>query len=265
MNFSEIFTAAKRLVSPRRCEHVDGMFEHVRRIAELEKALEAAALLADGLHAALEGAQLAESQWRAKVRLLEQQIREKDAELLSRQELIEMYTLAAQERQEKLVEMSGALEEANAEVALLRHQIRDLETDKQLDLMEPPADSAEEPQPAVDDELINEVVQETVCRLVAPWFEGGKHFWAFALGTIRFTARVLDKQFLEQMNARKVFFAAGDAVRMKLRAVTYRKPSGGLYAKFSVEEVLGIIPPDQQMQFEPPALPIGAPAVGVAP
>jgi hypothetical protein len=229
------------------------------RNEELTKSLEAASVLAEGLRAALDAAQIAESQWRAKVRLLEQQNREHVAELNARKELIDFYVVAVDEKNEKLVDLSGALEQANSHIAVLQQQLREEDTDEQLALMNSPAAPGNE---AGEDALIQDVAQEVVYRLVGPWLEGEKHFWTFALGTQRITARIHDKSFLEQMAKREVFFAAGDAVRMSLRTATYRKPDGAIYARYVVERVIGVVPPEQQLDM-PVAAP-AAPAVGVS-
>jgi len=165
------------------------------------------------------------SQWRAKTRLLEQQ----------------------------LVESYDSLEQANSRIAMLQQQLRDAGTDEQLDLMHPPAAATPE-EGSVDDVVVQDVTREEIYRLVGIFFEG-KHWWELALGENRIKAPIHDKLFLDEITARKVFFASGDAIRMQLRTVTYQKPSGDLYAKFFVERVLGVISPDKQLSFEPPAAP----------
>jgi hypothetical protein len=225
-----------------------------KRNDDLKASLDSAVLQLLAKESAVEKMEDEIGMWRAKVRRLESDLTVRDAQ-------IEDLTAGVDAMKFQLVEASGALEESNSQIALLQQQVRDFETDKQLDLIQPPTDNTA-PEDAADIQ-INDVVQDTVCRLVGPWFDGGKHFWTFALGTIRFTARVSDKAFLDRLGRREVFFTAGDAVRMQLRAITFRTPTGGVYAKFFVEKIVGVIPPDQQTQFEPPALPIGAPATGV--
>jgi hypothetical protein len=230
------------------------------RNAELTSAIDAASRLAGDLRTSLDLAQVADSQWRAKVRLLEQELRAADAELKTRRELIEYYTVASDAQREQILEMSGALEQANSQIAILQQQLREEDTDEQLALMNAPAAPTTE---AGEDALIQNVTQEVVYRLVGPWLEGEKHFWTFALGTQRVTARIHDKAFLEQMANREVFFAAGDAVRMSLRTATYRKPDGSIYARYAVDRVIGVVPPEKQLDM--PALAPATPAAGVTP
>jgi len=164
-------------------------------------------------------------QWRAKTRLLEQQ----------------------------LVEAYDALEQGNSRIAMLQQLLRDAGADEQLELMHSPAAASPE-DGSPDDVIVQDVTREEIYRLVGIFFEG-KHWWELALGENRIKAPIHDKLFLEEITGRKVFFASGDAIRMQLRTVTYRKPSGDLYAKFYVERVLGVISPDKQLSFEPPAAP----------
>ncbi len=151
---------------------------------------------------------------------------------------------AARRMAEQLLETSAALEEANARIATLEAQLRDRDEDAQLALIHAPAGDEEPAQPA-EDEVISDITAVFAYQIRGLFFEG-RHHWELARGEERVKAPINDKHFLDEMAARKVFFAAGDALRADMHIVTYRKPAGEVYVKYSVEKVLQILPPDQQ-------------------
>jgi hypothetical protein len=183
------------------------------------------------------------------------QIREKDAVLLSRQELIEMYTLAAQERQEKLVEASGALEEANARDRAAPSTSSVIwKPTKQLDLQwnAPRGCQPTSHQPAAGDDVdwrsrhrgSNNVVAVSSLHVLRGTANTSG---SFALGDDPvITARDLD----EARSSNSMNEARSDLRRRRCRAdeaarihIKDRKPSWWpLRASTSVEEVLAVIP-----------------------
>ena len=150
---------------------------------------------------------------------------------------------ARQERDE----LAAHVEELTHLNAILEQRLREAKVAddeiEQLKIYEP-APPAEEGAEEPADKVELETTAEFVYQLRGVFFEDeGRHHWLFARGEESIKARIVDKRFLEQLARRKVFFAAGDAARVKLHTVTFRRPDESIYARHSVVEVLAIIPP----------------------
>jgi hypothetical protein len=158
----------------------------------------------------------------------------------------------------------GDIEEASARINELLAELVQLRAGAtQLSLpgsAEQPADD----QQSAADEIIGDTTREEVWRLVGIFFDE-RHWWHLQLGELRIKVPIPDKSFLDQVARRKIFFAAGDAMRLRMRTVTYRKPEGELYAKFTPEEVLAVLPPDRQLNLEETAQPATSAGQGVHP
>jgi hypothetical protein len=158
-------------------------------------------------------------------------------------------------------EHATALEEANSRIALLEEAARRLsdedEEEQQLALMNSPASKGEPETVQIDEGHI-----DGVCRLIGIYFEG-RHFWELAFGKTKIKAAITDKTFLERMEKREVTFARGDAIRCRIKYVTTRC-GDDVDAKFTIEQVLEIVSPEQQLKLGPIDVALPALAGGAA-
>ena len=149
------------------------------------------------------------------------------------------------------VDLAEALEEAMNAIAVLKAQLAEAGwTNHQLTILHAPGEGADEnADPPAGDTRVGEAIVQRAYRMIGLFFEG-RHFWWFARGEERIKASIHDKGFLERMARREVTFLAGDTMVAKLRVAKYRTPEGATYeAEHSVEEVLRIVQPDQQIEI----------------
>jgi hypothetical protein len=139
------------------------------------------------------------------------------------------------------------LHKDNADLAIRLQRALDARMDTdQAALFAPPAPADEPDEIPSAAPIISDLTAEVVYQLAGIFFLDRK-YWTLIRDGERIHAPIKDKEFLEQVHARKVFFADGDAVQIKLRSVTTRDAAGELHAEHEVVKVLRVIPPAQQL------------------
>ena len=82
---------------------------------------------------------------------------------------------------------------------------------------------------------------EAIVGLARPAFDA-KLQWTVTDGSRRYPVKIEDKTFLGQVERREHTFGVNDALRVRMRITTHRKPAGGIRTEHTVEKVLAIIP-----------------------
>jgi hypothetical protein len=147
-------------------------------------------------------------------------------------------------KDDAITQLAGDLEEANVTIA-------DLQRERpQLRLLESPARKPAAAQPSEGDRVVHEAHEvEIVCRLVTLHFEGTRKYWVLRRDNDVFKAAVHDKKFLDDVHEGKPL-AANFLIRARFTETGYQTGDGEPYTKRSLEEVLGVITPDTQTNFE---------------
>jgi hypothetical protein len=79
---------------------------------------------------------------------------------------------------------------------------------------------------------------DAIVEVVAPVLQG-EGMWRFKYGRMALTAKVLDKEFLERVASKEESFRRGDLLRVRLKTVQERGPTGNVATRHFIVKVLG--------------------------
>jgi hypothetical protein len=102
-------------------------------------------------------------------------------------------------------------------------------------------------EPPMEQALLDST-SEAILLVIRPSFEK-QYAWTVSAGDAPFAAWMLDDEFHAKVQADEFAFAAGDALRVRMRVVQRRGPSGRLIIERSIVEVVDVIPAPRPRQL----------------
>jgi len=96
-------------------------------------------------------------------------------------------------------------------------------------------------------EVVYDGVTEHLFQIVRLSFRE-KNKWCLSQGkeSLEIGAFIVDKEWIAKVDARQVFFASGDLVKVRLRTVTRRRGNEAPLTTYTVEKVHGVIQPSSE-------------------